>query len=170
MNFDYARDLARIYGIDIEIDSTIPGLDDTTGVEAVSVFAWNKVAFFPDNIQSQERLNQVARHEILGHFAMRRCLSKDELAQICREVSIHHSGSNLFCDIVRVYGYDPDVVGEEIMASMAEQHNHHIPDVMYAKFSTPWIRNFLKKCSVSAMYRTYHDERNLEFACCRTLR
>lgn len=171
MDLYYGHKLASRYGIKLEVDSKVPGLDDISGVEAVSVFNWGIVVVYPENIKSQARFEEVMRHEILGHYAIRKCLASGELKTICERVAAAQQGTQLHDDIQRAYGDDAAIIGEEIMANLAElEYKPDFFPLLHPTYSLSWIQDFLLQCHVVSDLRTYHDESNIEFACCRVLR
>lgn len=166
----FAEKLARRYGLKIAYDKAIPDFD-STGIEGVSVFNWGEVIIFERNIRTPERFIEVVRHEIMGHFAIRKALTKLELKTICEHVADHHSGTNLYEAIRLQYGDNPANIGEEIMANIAEQEIKRDvwPSRMHPAYSTQWIKNFLLECHIVSDLRTHYDQSNIEFACCRKL-
>lgn len=163
----YGSHLCAKYDITLAIDERIDELPDITDIEAISVFSRDTVIVYPQNITDSARFREVMRHEVLGHFVLRRTHTKDELEQLAVMVAGFNCQSPLFKSINRAYsGSTVAMLGEEFIASTMEREEYtkHAKPV---KLSPPWIWARMKELQRPAQMRIWYDERNHDVACCR---
>lgn len=162
----YGSHLCAKYDIDFRIGEVLDELPDITDIEAISVFSRDTVIVYPQNIRDSARFREVMRHEVLGHFVLRRTHTFDELRNLCIMVAAANSHSPLFSRIQKAYGVSSvEMLGEEFIASVMERDEYRTHRV--ANLSAPWIWDRMKSLQRPAQLRMSYDERNHDVACCR---
>lgn len=161
----YATNLCAQYDIDFQIDMKIDALPDVTGIEAISVFSLDTVIVYPANIIDSDRFRAVMRHEVHGHFVLRRTHTAEELRDLARQVVAKNRKSPLFKMVAKAYDGSPvEMLGEEfVAATMEREPGKHD----FAAFGPAWLYRYMRTLQNIARMRMTYDERNHDVACCR---
>lgn len=121
--------------------------EGATDVEGFFDPRTNRVALIANNLASAERAQQVARHELIGHYGITNMVGRSEMANLARRViQAEAEGNAQILDIAAQVdatqpGLSPQRRGMEIIAVMAERNlqNKIVKRVLDA------IRTFLKE-------------------------
>ena len=119
------EDMAKRLNIAEDVNIAI-ALDQLPGNAKGGVFPNNQIVIRPEAHESVDDLKRTVLHELVGHYGVRRILTKPQLDELITKINLEATRDGEFAtevEKIKKRGYDPEdqaVFAEEIMAMLAE--------------------------------------------------